>query len=280
MYVTRIRQSVVALWAMGLATYAIPAYATTVTIAFEGSYAPWNITNSDGTLGGFEPELAKILCDRAKLDCKLIAVDWDSMIPSLNAGKFDVIMDAMSITDDRKKAIDFSIPYAATRSRFVTSASGSLTPAQGESDIVILKAGEKGGEALEGLRKLFKGKTIGIQTATHYAQFITDNFGDICDVREYKTSPERDIDLENGRLDLIIDNTVYLTKAIDASKGALEFFGPTIAGTIWGEGVGLGIRKSNTDLRAAFDRAIESVREDGTLTKLSLQYLKTDVAPK
>src|SRR5262245_25897262 len=79
----------------------------TATITLEGAYAPWNMTNADGTLGGFEPELAKILCERAKIECTLVASDWDGMIPALNAGKFDVIMDALSITEERKKIIDF-----------------------------------------------------------------------------------------------------------------------------------------------------------------------------
>src|SRR5438309_11551062 len=96
---------------------AAPAMAkdwTSVVIGTEGAYAPWNLTNADGTLGGFEPELAKSLCDQMKIDCKLVASDWDGMIPALNAGKFDIIMDALSITDERKQVIDFTIPYAAT----------------------------------------------------------------------------------------------------------------------------------------------------------------------
>src|SRR6478609_5768109 len=84
---------------------------TTVTIALEGAYAPWNLTNPDGTIGGFEAELAADLCARMKVECKLIAADWDGMIESLNAGKFDVIMDALSITEERKQVIAFSVPY-------------------------------------------------------------------------------------------------------------------------------------------------------------------------
>ena len=74
---------------------------TTATIGFEGAYEPWNLTKPDGTIDGFEPELAKDICARAKIECKFIAQDWDGMMAGLAAGKFDIIMDALSITPDR-----------------------------------------------------------------------------------------------------------------------------------------------------------------------------------
>jgi octopine/nopaline transport system substrate-binding protein len=82
-----------------------------VTIALEGSYAPWNLTLPGGKLGGFEPELVANLCARIQLQCNLVAQDWDGMIPGLQAGKFDVLMDAISITPEREKIIAFSRPY-------------------------------------------------------------------------------------------------------------------------------------------------------------------------
>ena len=89
-----------------IALAGVPASAkdwTTVTITLEGAYAPWNMTSSDGTLIGFEPELAKILCERVKVECTLVPSGWDGMIPALNAGKFDVILDALAITDERRQ---------------------------------------------------------------------------------------------------------------------------------------------------------------------------------
>src|SRR5471030_2465498 len=85
----------------------------TVVIGMEGAYEPYNLTDPSGKIVGFEPDVAMDACARMKVECKVIAQDWDGMIPGLNAGKFDVIMDGMSITDDRKKQIDFSSPYAA-----------------------------------------------------------------------------------------------------------------------------------------------------------------------
>ncbi|MGP4130013.1 transporter substrate-binding domain-containing protein [Pantoea tagorei] len=75
-----------------------------ITIATEGSYEPWNLTLPGGKLGGFEPELMEDLCKRMGTQCKLVVQNWDGMIAGLNAGKYDVIMDAIVITPDRKKS--------------------------------------------------------------------------------------------------------------------------------------------------------------------------------
>ncbi|WP_445682676.1 transporter substrate-binding domain-containing protein [Radicibacter daui] len=253
----------------------------TVTITLEGAYAPWNTTNADGTLGGFEPELAKVLCARMNVECKLVASDWDGMITALNAGKFDVIMDALAITDERRQVIDFSIPYASTPAGFATAKNGSLANISGTGTTVSLDVGEnKGAPAIKALRTALKGKAIGIMTATAYAGFIRDNFGDVADIQEYKTGPERDLDLQAGRIDVGFDDAVYFSSAFDEMGGELVFTGPLIGGPVWGEGEALGLRKSDTDLRDMFNAAIRSALEDGTVRTLSEKYLKTDVTPK
>lgn len=252
----------------------------TVTITLEGAYAPWNITNPDGSLGGFEPELAAVLCAHMKVECKLVASDWDSMITSLNAGKFDVIMDALSITDERREVIDFSIPYAATHAVFATLADGDLVKAKGTDTVVKMTPDFAGAEAeIEAMRTAFTGKTIGIQAATVYAKFIYAKFGDIATVREYKTGAERDLDLDSGRIDLAFDDAVYLRSAFATAASPLVFTGPEIAGTIFGVGEGLGLRKSEPELKAMLDDAIKAALADGTVSKLSQTWFKTDVAP-
>jgi octopine/nopaline transport system substrate-binding protein len=261
---------------------AVPAAAKDwkqVTITLEGAYAPWNMTNPDGSLGGFEPELAAVLCAHMKVECTLVASDWDSMIASLNAGKFDVIMDALSITDERKEVIDFSIPYAHTHAAFAAAADSPLINAAGTGSVIKMEPGQTGVDEIDALKTAFKGTTIGIQAATIYSKFIYDNFGDIATIREYKTGAERDLDLETGRIDLVFDDAVYLVSAIDASKEAIGFTGPEIGGTIFGTGEGLGIRKSDPELKAMFDAAIAASLADGTVSALSQKWFKTDVAP-
>ena len=110
----------------------------TVVIGMEGAYEPWNLTDSSGKIVGFEPDLVMDLCKRAGVECKIIAQDWDGMIPGLKAGKFDVIMDGMSITDERKKEIDFSKPYAVSPGAFLAPKDSPLAKAPDAGKLVDL----------------------------------------------------------------------------------------------------------------------------------------------
>ena len=108
----------------------------TVVIGMEGAYEPYNLTDPSGKIIGFEPDLAMDVCARIKVECKIIAQDWDGMIPGLQAGKFDVIMDGMSITADRKKEIDFSVPYASVPAALATAKSSPLAKLAGAGKLV------------------------------------------------------------------------------------------------------------------------------------------------
>ncbi len=250
-----------------------------VTVVTEGAYEPWNLTNPDGSVGGFEPEMLKDLCARMKIECKVVTSDFDSAIPSLVAGKYDVVMDALSITDDRKKTIAFSDPYAATPAVFVTDKTGSLANAPGTGTTIKL---DNDGRTpmMDDLRKAFKGKTIGIQTATVYTPFVVNNFKDVATIREYKTSPEHDLDLVAGRIDLAFDDATYFTSAFAKPENKdMAYTGPQINGMIWGPGEAFGIRKEDTDLIAMFNKAIAEAKADGTLEKLSQKWFKLNVVP-
>ena len=252
-----------------------------VTIALEGGYAPWNLTLPGGKLGGFEPELVANLCERIKLQCNLVAQDWDGMIPGLQAGKFDVLMDAISITPEREKIIAFSRPYAATPATFAVSDTKIIPKATPGAPVVKLTGDPKTDKpTVDALRKQLKGKTIGIQSGTVYTKFINEGFKDIATIRVYKTSPERDLDLANGRIDASLDDVTYYAANSDKKESAqISMAGPKIGGPIWGPGEGLAFRKQDADLKAKFDTAIADALKDGTVKKLSDKWFKTDVTP-
>jgi octopine/nopaline transport system substrate-binding protein len=270
--------------ALAASTFSLHAQAKdwqNVTIALEGAYEPWNLTKPDGSLGGFEPELAANLCARMKVKCKLIAQDWDGMMAGLKAGKFDVIMDALSVTDERKKEIAFSQPYANTPGVFAASKSGKLANLPGTGKTIKL-TGQGGTDkaTVEALRTALKGKTIGIQAGTVYSGFIYGHFKDIATIREYKTAAEHDLDLVAGRIDVAFDDATYFISAFaKPDNKTLAFSGPKIAGPIWGEGEALGLRQHDTDLKAKFDAAIKAALADGTVKKLSEKWFKLNVAP-
>lgn len=266
------------------ASFSMPAQAKewqSVTIALEGAYEPWNLTKPDGTLDGFEPELAQNLCGRMKVKCKLITQDWDGMIASLKVGKFDVIMDALSVTDERKKEIAFSTPYASTPGVFVALKTGALANLGGTGKVVRLIGNAASDKAtLDIYRAAFKGKAIGIQAGTVYSTFIYQNFKDIASIREYKTASEHDLDLVSGRVDVVFDDATYFMSAFAKPENKnLAFTGPQITGPIWGDGEALGMRKTDPELKAKFDVAIKDALADGTVKRLSEKWFKLNVAP-
>ncbi|SCK15699.1 transporter substrate-binding domain-containing protein [Vogesella sp. LIG4] len=253
-----------------------------VTIALEGAYEPWNLTNPDGSLGGFEPELAANLCARMKVKCKLIAQDWDGMIAGLKVGKFDVIMDGLAVTEERKKEIAFSVPYASTPAVFAALKNGRSANLSGTGkEISLTGRAATDKPAMDLLRKELKGKTIGIQTGTAFAPFIYTNFKEVASIREYKTAAEHDMDLQAGRIDVAFDDATYFVSAFARPDNkTLAFTGPKIGGPIWGVGEALGFRQADTDLKARFDVAIKAALADGTVKKLSEKWFKLNIAPK
>jgi len=272
------------LLAFGILACAAPSQAKdwkSVTIATEGAYEPWNLTLPGGKLGGFEVEMMDDLCARMKISCKLVVQNWDGMIAGLKAGKFDVMMDSIVITDDRKKEIAFSVPYASTSASFL-GASGKLMPeATGAGASIKLGTDPKAVRAaVEPLRTALKSKTIGIASGTVYTKFIDEHFKDVATVREYSSSPDTMLDLKAGRIDAAFDDVTLINSVLakPENKG-LSYSGPKIGGLVFGEGEALGFRKADADLKALFDAAIKAQLADGTLKKLSLKWFKTDLTP-
>ena len=253
----------------------------TVVIGMEGGYDPYNLTDPSGKIVGFEPDLANDVCARIKVECKIIAQDWDGMIPGLQAGKFDVIMDGMSITDERKKGIDFSIPYANVPAALAAAKASPLAKLAGAGTLVNFEKDKATGDAaLKALRDALKGKTIGVQVSTTHATFATNHLKDVATVKEYKTTDERDLDLKSGRIDAVLDDETEVM-AMLAKDDAKDFttFGPLLTGGDFGIGVGMGLRKSDADLTAKFDAAIKAAIADGSVKKYSLKWFKIDTTP-
>ncbi|MCE0488698.1 transporter substrate-binding domain-containing protein [Pantoea sp. Mb-10] len=258
---------------------AMSAQAKPLTIATEGSYEPWNLTLPGGALGGFEPELMTDLCKRMGTECKLVVQNWDGMIAGLNAGKYDVIMDAIVITPERKKVVSFTVPYASTPATFISSKDAPLLPA--EHTILKLHDDEKAIQAaIAPLRAALKGKTIGIASGTVYTPFIDKYFKDIADIREYTASSDAILDLQAGRIDAVFDDVTFAQSMLARKENSnLTFSGPQLGGPIWGEGEAMGVRMADSALKAKLDTAIKAALADGTVKKLSEKWFKTDVTP-
>ncbi|GHD22191.1 transporter substrate-binding domain-containing protein [Tianweitania populi] len=253
----------------------------TIKIASEGAYAPWNFSGPNGELQGFEIDLAKVLCERMKVKCEIVAQNWDGIIPSLNAKKYDAIMAAMSVTPARQEVIAFSNPYAAGINAFAVPSDGPLADMPGTGKTYSLDTEEAAAKQdIEKIAGLLKGKSVGVQGSTTASTFMETYFKDGVDLREYKTTEEHNLDLTSGRVDAVLANATVLTEALSKPEmSGAKISGPIFSGGVFGV-IAVGLRKDDTELKAQFDQAIKAALADGTIKELSMKWFKVDVSPR
>ncbi len=234
--------------ALAASLVAAPAFAETVRIGTEGAYAPWNYIDDTGKLAGFEIDLGAELCNRAGLTCEFVANEWDSIIPNLVAGNYDAIMAGMSITPERAETINFSAEYFPPDPSLWAAASGASFNFDNLS-----------------------GAKIGVQGATIQADYVEKTFGANNTILSYETADQSVADLMGGNIDLLLADGGFLDPVIEASGGDVAFTGPSV---MIGGGVGIGMRKGDSDLQAAMAGALDKVKADGTLDKLIMEYFQ------
>ncbi|AOZ09087.1 transporter substrate-binding domain-containing protein [Cupriavidus malaysiensis] len=253
----------------------------TITIATEGAFRPYNFTNPDGSLAGYEIDYYKILCARMKVECKLVVIPFNSLIPSLLSGKVDVLMSGLSATPKRRETIAFSAPYSAVGSRFVTLKSSPLAKLPGEGSVLWLDKDAAGLQRfIAAIKPQLAGKVIGVQTASVASAFIDKYLKGVATVREYKTPEEADLDLLSGRIDITLVSMSYMQGASRKPANArLAMAGPQLSGGVFGAGASLGLRKGDTALLERFDQAIKATIAEGVTRQLSLQWIGFDTTP-
>jgi len=231
-----------------------------VRIGVEGAYPPFSKTTKDGTLEGFDIDIAKALCKKMEVECKLIKQDWDGIIPALLARKYDAIIASMSMTDERKKKVAFSNRYYQSPARFIHKK---------DSKIEISKDG-------------LKGKSVAVQRGTVSDKFITGEFGEGVDIKRYGTQEEAYLDLNAGRVELVFADAFVLLEYINSDKGKdYEFIGDSYSDPkYFGEGIGIALRKKDTELTEKFNKAIAGIREDGTYDEIRKKYFDFDIFGK
>ncbi len=251
-----------------------------VKIATEGAYPPWNFVDASGNLVGFEIDLAKDLCARMNVACEVVPQKWRGIIKGLNAGKYDAIMAAMSITAERKKLVTFSSNYAGTPNVFIMRKDNPAADFRTGLDRLNLddiSPAEQ--EAINAIIKEFKDKVIGVQVATTHANFADAYLGDHAEIRIYDFQHTIDLELYQGRLDAVIGDYAYWQPLIQTEQGKeYKIVGPHMTGGPLGGGVGVAIRKKDQDLADMFSRAIAEMIRDGSLKKLAIKWFKYDAS--
>jgi len=227
-----------------------------IKLGTEGAYAPFNSIGPDGKLIGFDIEIGEALCNAMGDECEWVTSDWDGIIPALLAKKFDAIVASMSITDERKQKIDFTGKYYTSPVKFaqVKGASFEIT--------------ENG----------LKGKLVAVQSSTVTENFVRGAFPEV-KVKAYKTQEEANLDFVAGRVDLLAADSFVLFDFLESKQGnKAEAVGPDFDDVKYlGEGIGIGIRKGDDELRNKLNAAIDKIRADGTYKKINDKYFKFDV---
>ncbi|OWJ77790.1 transporter substrate-binding domain-containing protein [Haematobacter missouriensis] len=255
------------LLALALGTMVSSAEAASpLRIGVDCTYPPFGYQDSDGQIKGFDVDVAKLVADRIGREALVLCQDWDGMIPALLAGKFDMISASMSITEERQKSIDFSVPYRSSSARFAGQEGLKAHPLNADGSIDP--------EGLDGL-------TVGIQRASTYAKFMTEKYPTVS-VVEYDKVNDMILDLEAGRLDLVFAGPIKLDNDFlskPEGKG-FAFVGPEINDvSYFGPGIGLGLRKEDAALTEAVNNALTASFADGSFDAMSGKYWDFRVRP-
>ena len=254
------------------------AQADKIRIGTEGAYPPWNSKDASGKLIGFEVELAWSLCRYIGQQCEIVEQDWDGMIPGLIMRKFDAIMAGMSITAERQKTINFSQGYADEVASLAVMKGSSLEGMDTPEGINLSLGGSDVKKALKTLTGALAGKTVCVQTATIHQNFLDSGDVGKVNVRTYKTQDEVNLDLTAGRCDAALAAAVAFSDYAEKSGKPVVLVGPTFSGGAFGNGVGVGIRKDDTELLKAFNKAIDQARKDGVISRIATKWFGFDAS--
>ncbi len=249
-----------------------------IKIGTEGAYPPWNSKDASGKLIGFEVELAYTLCRYIGQQCEIVEQDWDGMIPALIMRKFDAIMAGMSITAERQKAISFSQGYADEVASLAVMKGSDLEGLDTSEGINLTLGGSGVKKTLKTLTGALAGKTVCTQTATIHQNFLESGDVGKINLRTYKTQDEVNLDLASGRCDVALAAAVAFTDYAEKSGKPVVLVGPTFSGGAFGNGVGVGIRKDDTELLKAFNKAIEKARKNGDISRIATKWFGFDAS--
>jgi lysine-arginine-ornithine-binding protein len=224
------------------------AMAETLKMGIEAAYPPFNNKDASGNVVGFDKDIGDALCAKMKVECTVVTSDWDGIIPALNAKKFDFLISSLSITEERKGAVDFTDPYYSNKLQFIAPKNVDF-----KTD-----------------KDSLKGKSIGTQRATLAGTWLEDNYGSDLNVKLYDTQENAYLDLTSGRVDAILADKYanYDWLKSDAGKN-YEFKGDPVEDS---DKIGIAVRKGDNELRNKLNAALKEIVADGTYKKINDKY--------
>lgn len=223
----------------------------TLLVGLEGTYPPFSFQDDGGKLAGFEVEFAEELSKRLGVKASLKPTKWDGMLASLDSKRIDVVINQVTISDERKKKYDFSTPYTV---------SGIQALVKKENADSVKSADD------------LKGKKVGVGLGTNYEEWLRANVQGV-DIRTYDDDPTKYQDLRVGRIDVILVDRLAALDLVTKTKDTLAVAGEAFSR----QEAGVAVRKGNDDLVKAIDAAIAELQNDGTLGKISEKWFGADV---
>ena len=228
----------------------------TLKLGNEGTYPPFAITATDGTLSGMEPDLARALCERMEAECEIVTMDFSALLPSLIAGKIDMIISQLTRKPERMEATEFSRDVLENPAVFVVS-----------------KDWSKGYSAED-----LKGARVAVQKGSAHASWIETNMPDA--VPTYYENPnQQKLDLLAGRVDTVFGAKLnWVTTFTDTPDGKdYKLLPGPDEENLWLMGSRIGaawaVQKGEVDLINKVNAALDSMIQDCTYTNIRKQYL-------
>lgn len=252
----------------------------TLKFATEAAYPPFNQSTPNGKIVGYEPDMVAEIAKRAGFKYEIVAQKWSGMIPGLVDGKYDAVIDAVTVTPKREEVVDFSRQYTVSVSGFVTLKGSAVDTLPGNGEVVLADDEAAMTKSIDALKAKFKGKTIAVQVATIQADFLNKYLADVATIRTYQAGPETFADLLNGRVDAVMASRTNLNAYVKKHADTVNSTGYGFSGGVLGQGSAIAIQKNNPELKAALDSALNSMIKDGTLKQLSEKWFGENVAPK
>ncbi|MFS8976029.1 transporter substrate-binding domain-containing protein [Cupriavidus necator] len=220
-------------------------------IGLEGTYPPFGFRGAKNELEGFDVDVARAVAGKLGVKPEFVTTEWSGIIAGLQAGKFDVIVNQVAATPQRKQALDFSKPYVYS-----------------EAQLIQRKDDKREFKSLEAL----KGHKLGVSLGSNYNDLAKAVPG--IDVKTYPGAPEYLRDLAAQRVDAALNDRLMVAYLIKTANLPLRP-GAVVPGA--SSEVAIPFRKDNPKFAQAIDRALDDLRKDGTLNKLSVKWFGTDV---
>ena len=212
-------------------------------------FPPFEYVAKNGSIVGFDIDLIRLLAKKIGYDdIEIVTMDFDSLIPALKQGKFDVIAAGMTITPEREKEVSFTKPYWNANQAILVRKDSDFRP-----------------KSLDDLA----GKTVGVQTGTtgeYYVEDYINKTGINIEVKTYSSYVLAVQDLVNGRIDAVVVDT-------PVAKMFEKQYPVVISGIIeTGEQYGFAVRKEDTQLLNELNKALEEVMNSPEWEKLVEKY--------